>query len=153
MKNPWLSLAALVCLLSASCGQENKEPAHTEDHATWHANHDHGAEISTAKVQLNNGQKWQANPETTDGIKRMQALCEGFSGQDADVADLANDLQTAYQEIFDKCTLTGVAHDQLHNYLLPLGTHLKELAACTSGCAELVGHIKEYLGTYTSYFQ
>lgn len=149
----WISLAAAVCLLSASCGQEKKDQEHTDAHAAEHATHDHAAELSATKVQLNHGEKWQANVETTDGIKRMQSLCAGYSGQDPDAADLANDMQTAYQEIFDKCTMTGAAHDQLHNYLLPLGTHLKELAACTSGCKEHVEHIQAYLASYGQYFE
>lgn len=137
-------------MLSTACKQE-KQHEHADEHAT--ESHEHHEAISAQEVQLNNGQKWTANPETTDGIKRMQSLAEGFSGQDADASHLAEDMLVAYQEIFDKCTMKGEAHAQLHNYLIPLGAHLNEIKACTTGCGAHIEHVQAYLTTYFTYFQ
>lgn len=144
-------LAAMV--LTTSCKQD-KGHANDADHATEAIEHDHAhqTEISPQQILLNNGEKWQANAETTDGIKRLQSLAEGYSGQDVDASHLAEDMLVAYQEIFDKCTMKGEAHEQLHNYLLPLGEHLNELKACSTGCGDHVKHIQEYLHTYFNYF-
>lgn len=145
-----LILLALGLLTGTSCKQE-KHHEHADEPAT--GTHEHHEAISAQPVQLNNGEKWVANAETTKGIQRMQSLAEGYSGQDADAAHLAEDMLVAYQEIFDKCTMKGAAHDQLHNYLMPLGAHLNEIKACTSGCGEHILHVQAYLKTYTTYFQ
>lgn len=137
-------------LLHTSCGQE-KSHEHADADAV--ESHDHHAAIAPEEIQLNNGEKWVANKETTDGIKRLQSLAEGYSGQNVDAAHLAEDMLVAYQEIFDKCTMKGEAHEQLHHYLMPLGAHLEEIKACTTGCGEHVQHVQAYLNTYFTYFQ
>jgi hypothetical protein len=106
--------------------------------------HQHEA---TNAVQLDNGKKWVANPETTTGIKNMQEILSGAAGQDK---DLKAGLENEFQLIFKNCTMKGEAHNQLHNYLLPLKDKLKDLGA---GSPEKLIEIKEYLDTYFDYFQ
>lgn len=109
----------------------------------------------SAAVQLNNGEKWQANPETTQGIQAMQQLAGNFSADaaDADYASLKNNLNTEFQLIFQRCTMTGEAHNQLHNYLVPLKALLEKLdsgdPAQSKTTLEL---IRKYLGEYTHFF-
>jgi hypothetical protein len=107
-------------------------------------------------VQLNNGDRWQANPETTDGIKFMQAHMEAFSNSDSldDFAILSDSLKVEFQMIFQKCSMEGEAHEQLHNYLLPMLGKFKKLASEDSTISQSTFEdIKAYLKTYELYFK
>ena len=73
-----------------------------------------------SRVSLNEGQLWEANAETTQGIKNMQQLIADYSTENGNTEELITNLQAEFAMIFKKCTMTGEAHEQLHNYLIPL---------------------------------
>lgn len=103
--------------------------------------------VETNAVQLNNGQKWEANRETTEGIRMMIERVEFFKKEGSeDYSALQANLQSDFQMIFQKCTMKGEAHDQLHNYLLPLKKELDELSAVN------LDSVNTYLQTYSQYF-
>jgi len=76
----------------------------------------------TSAVQLNDGEKWEANLETTDGIKKMQDIMTAFTDKESPKAyvSLKENLETEFTTIFEKCTMKGESHNQLHNYLKPI---------------------------------
>ncbi|HJW30594.1 MAG TPA: hypothetical protein VJ508_15280, partial [Saprospiraceae bacterium] len=80
------------------------------------------SEHAASPVQLNNGSKWTANPETTSGINNMIQLVNAFPGSPspADYATLREKLIGELNLILQRCTMTGEAHTQLHNYIIPL---------------------------------
>lgn len=123
----------------ASCGETKKEASHEN----------HGAN----PVELNEGAKWKANPETITGINNMQQICIANAEYIADVPAVSKALMDEFNLIFQKCTMTGPAHEQLHNYLLPLKAHIEELGTCTTGCSEHLDHIKAYLGDFEKFFE
>jgi hypothetical protein len=139
MKFKIFTIILPILLLVASCGESKKEAEHD----------DHGAN----PVELNAGAKWKANPETVDGIKNMQAICTANATQITDAAAVSAALMDEFNMIFQKCTMTGPAHDQLHNYLLPLKAHVEELGACTSDCTKHLNHISAFLGDFDKYFE
>ena len=105
-------------------------------------------------VTLNQGQRWQANPETTQGIQTMLKAIDQASagGEPMDYTTLNIALQTAFQDIFKQCTMTGEAHNQLHNYLLPM----KDLFAAVKSSTDqkaAVEKLKAYLQDYGTYFE
>ena len=106
--------------------------------------HQHG-EKEAAHVQLNNGKKWQANPETTQGIRNMQSLLNRATDN---TEKLSAQLENEFSQIFKNCTMTGEAHDQLHNYLLPLKEQLENSNVDTQR-----SEIQAYLNTYYNYFE
>ncbi|MBL8011879.1 MAG: hypothetical protein JNJ64_14840 [Flavobacteriales bacterium] len=71
--------------------------------------------------------RWQANPETTEGIRGMQALVDGLPGNGLGGAQLRDSLNARMAMIFDRCTMDGEAHEALHAYLLPLMGMIKRL--------------------------
>jgi len=79
-------------------------------------------------VSLNDGQLWEANPETTQGIKNMQQLMADFSIDSGNSEELIVHLKDEFALIFKKCTMTGEAHEQLHNYLIPLKFKIESLS-------------------------
>lgn len=102
-------------------------------------------------VSLNEGQLWEANAETTQGIKNMQQLMENYSTLNSNPEELINEMKTEFAMIFKKCTMTGEAHEQLHNYLIPLKTKIESLSEGIND--ENTDELKEYLKDYFSYFQ
>lgn len=142
----------LIALLGTACGSDHATEAH--DHAHDHATQDAGAhEDHTATgtlVELDNGQTWEANIETTEGIANMEALVDGYDPGSDDGLLLKEGLEAEFQDIFAKCTMTGESHNQLHNYLAPIHKMLKELSPTPSE-AELDA-LSDHLATYPDYF-
>lgn len=107
-------------------------------------------------VALDNGNKWKANIETTDGIKKMQQILNSFSDKDSVEAykTLNEKLEVEFTNIFTLCTMKGESHNQLHNYLKPMlplfdGLNSSELKVCKQNYASL----KEHLNEYSNYFE
>lgn len=106
-------------------------------------------------IQLNNGQLWQANAETTEGILRMTALIEKSDPQTPeDYRDLGKKLNKENNLIIKRCTMKGASHDNLHIYLQPLiGKigELQEIETSEKG-QQLLTEIRDHLESYHSYF-
>lgn len=108
-------------------------------------------------VLLDNGNRWQANPETTTGIADMQAIVAKYEDKMADAASrksLRGELETTFQAIFKACTMTGPAHDQLHNYLLPMKDLMKKVESENADeSAQALSQLKQHLAEYQTFFQ
>jgi len=112
--------------------------------------------IKIEGVQLNNNARWKANQETTEGIKKMLKTVSDFSS-DASIEDyktLKLNLEKDFSEIFQKCTMKGEAHNQLHNYLKPM---LPMFDAFESDDASIrssnLKKMKRHLSGYLNYFE
>lgn len=148
-----LILAIFVTILVVSCEndknkkQEIAAPAQTEEET-----HE-----SESVLKLNNGDLWMANAETTEGIEKMTQLIANFTDREnmkTYYPELKIKLETEFGIIISKCTMTGEAHDQLHNYLLPMKPLFKDLVAedlatRKAGLEKLNKHLSEY----SSYFK
>ncbi|MDG2193478.1 MAG: hypothetical protein P8K77_01225 [Polaribacter sp.] len=82
-------------------------------------------DISSIKIEgvsLDSTKLWIANTETTEGVKKMQSIMSNFSEEEDVVAytSLKKELEVEFTNIFQKCTMKGEAHNQLHNYLKPM---------------------------------
>lgn len=140
-------LAVLATVLVVSCNndknkkQEIAKPVQIEEET-----HE-----SEGVLELNNGDLWMANAETTDGIQKMTQLVAKFTDTENMEAypKLKANLEAEFGTIISKCTMTGEAHDQLHNYLLPMKPLFKDLAAediatRKSALEKLTKHLSEY---------
>ncbi len=111
----------------------------------------------TVAVQADNGKPWQANSETTTGIAKMQTIIVDFEGgtmNEEDRKKLRKGLEDEFQNIFKQCTMTGEAHNQLHNYLLPMKGKFEKIDENDPKEAELaINELKHYLSTYKNYFE
>lgn len=110
----------------------------------------------TTVLQLNNGEKWKANTETIEGVKAMQVSVNNLPANPTlgDYRQLKSDLESNFNTIFEKCTMTGAAHEQLHNFLLPL-THMTEFLGSKDieNCKTTVKEIKVHLAVFDTYFE
>ncbi|NEW80729.1 MAG: hypothetical protein GZ086_15230 [Gelidibacter sp.] len=140
-----LVVIALATLLFISCNENKKQqtvkPVQTEEEARE----------SEGVLELNNGNLWMANAETSEGIQNMRQLVNNFTDTENMEAysELKGKLEAEFGSIISKCTMTGEAHDQLHNYLLPMKPLFKDLVAedlaiRKSGLEKLTKHLSEY---------
>ncbi len=102
-------------------------------------------------LRLNDGEFWIANPETTQGVLKMRATMNDFSGGKTakDYATLTTTLEEQFSDIFAKCTMKGDAHNQLHNFLkpmLPLFNDMKsdDIETCKKSFTTLKNHLSQY---------
>lgn len=100
-------------------------------------------------VELDNGKKWTANAETTEGINNMIAIIEN----NADAPELKKQLKDEFNLIFKNCTMKGEAHNQLHNFLLPMKQMIDKIDEEQSNIRQInIKSLSEYLATYKNYF-
>lgn len=144
-KTSLLVIITVSTLLFISCKENKKqqivEPVQIEEEA-----HE-----SEGVLELNNGNLWMANAETTEGIQNMKKLISNYTDTENMEAypELKTKLEAEFGTIISKCTMTGEAHDQLHNYLLPMKPLFKDLAddnlaTRKSGLEKLTKHLSEY---------
>lgn len=97
-------------------------------------------------------EKWKANRETTDGVHAMQALVKRAQAHELTPADAATQLRAEWSGIFQRCTMTGAAHEALHGFLLPIDAQLKALATA-EGSDEVLRELAEHLAAYDGAFE
>lgn len=159
MKNFILSITVFF-LLMTGCNNTVTTESHEE-----HTGHDQKNTATAAAdslaenhegrnvaVQLDNGKKWVANPETKEGINRMQSIVRTGITANAEPASLIEPLKKEFQTIFEKCTMKGEAHEQLHNYLVPVKDYLKHLEH-KSMASRVLSDLEKYLMTFGNYFE
>ncbi len=108
-------------------------------------------------LQLNNGEKWPANPETTDGIRQMQKILADYmqtGGENSSRQQLVDTLNAVKKQIFAQCTMKGEAHNNLHAYLVPLINKINDLKTVktTEEEKQAIARLNEHLALYDNYF-
>jgi hypothetical protein len=137
-----------IILAAYSCGNQPKDNGdyvqtekteNTDEHQTKNG------------LALDDGKLWIANPETTTGVENMINMMNSFSERDNVVAygQLTEKLESEFAMIFQKCTMIGEAHNQLHNFLIPIKDLFETLPSadlnqCQDSFDKLNSHLKEY---------
>ena len=147
---------ALLAFVACNSQNEEKEVNHENHQKTEmkdeQKNNKEAHEETAGKVQLDNGKKWKANAETITGINNMSSLVQNGIDGKMDAAILVDSLQIEFKTIFDKCTMTGESHNQLHNFLIPIKGQLEKLKAGNADAVTLK-EMQEYLLTFKNYFE
>ena len=149
-----LAVILPITLMTASCGTGTTTEPVT---ASTDAQHEHSDPINEVtsedlpKVKLDDqGQRWVANPETTAGIDTMVSILDAYDPANGDADALKIALEKEFSLIFERCTMTGEAHNQLHNFLIPIH---HALDAFDGNAAKDREALKAHLATYASFFQ
>ncbi|MCF6280146.1 MAG: hypothetical protein L3J14_07345 [Flavobacteriaceae bacterium] len=136
-------LLASVITLFMSCDSNKKKTIDTSS-------------IEIEGISLDNSKLWQANKETTEGVKKMQQIMQSFSDKEnaTAYASLKDELEEEFTTIFQKCTMKGEAHNQLHNFLKPMlpifeGLESSDLKICKTNFKIMENH----LAGYANYFE
>ena len=70
-----------------------------------------------------------------------------------DFRALHKTLNVRFQTILKQCTMRGEAHNQLHNYLMPLKEKIDLLASADlDTCKKMLPELKEYIMKYSHFF-
>jgi hypothetical protein len=153
-----ITFVLLTTFLIFGCEQDKKESTKENE-----VNQSKGIQTTTKttenlwleEIVLNGDSKWNANKETTEGVEKMILLIKKDNSQTMeDYKNLANQLNEQKNYIVKECTMTGASHDNLHVFLLPLITKIKELENTNSveeGAVKKVA-ILEHLEEYHNYF-
>lgn len=134
-----ISLFAIT-LFSSSCNTHSQEskPVSISD-------------LNYMEISLENDEPWIANIETTQGVAKMLNLVQGFS---RDYSVLQSNLEYEFQILFLKCSMTGEAHNQLHNYLIPMVVIFEDIAKDDVEVSALaVEKLKLHLQGYSLFFE
>ena len=153
MKTTGLLATALVgfTLLALGCG--TNAPAHGDhtDEGSAAAQATDAPESGVPAVRLDSlGNRWIANPETTTGIANMSAILQAFDPASGNADTLKAALEEEFGLIFERCTMEGEAHNQLHNFLIPIHHALREFDGNAAHDREAMA---THLVSYTTYFQ
>ncbi|OYX28157.1 MAG: hypothetical protein B7Z06_02310 [Flavobacteriales bacterium 32-35-8] len=110
----------------------------------------------TSEIQLNDGNKWQANAETNEGVLKMKkSIKEQTTNSLQDYYQLAEQLNIDKNYVVKNCTMKGASHDNLHVWLLPLMEKIEVLSEAKSieDAAKLKQSITENINAYSNYFE
>src|SRR5690554_2431511 len=155
MKKAFLTVAFFSALL-LSCN-DNKSKTH-------HEHHDHNTVTESGTLDnewvndmaLNEGERWDANPETNEGVAEMIRMLEENDPQSvAEYHELAYQLNETKNYVVKECTMVGESHDYLHVFLHPLIEKIDALGkvATVDEGAEIREHTINNLYLYHDYFQ
>ena len=116
-----------------------------------------GSDDHSGAVQTDNGKLWTANPETTDGIANMQVILVKYENETLESGTqdkLKTELENEFQNIFKQCTMKGEAHNQLHNFLVPMKAMFDGIGSeVPEETTAAVNELSQHLATYKNYFE
>jgi len=144
-KTTQLFLAITILFFTISCKNSNEKKSIQDQH-----------QDTVAKVKLNNGNLWEANAETTDGIHTMLQLMNNFSEDETpkSYVTLKQSLVKEFKTIIQKCTMTDEAHDQLHVFIIPMRELFNGLTDPDLNIRkEKFNKLNAHLKTYKNYFK
>lgn len=159
MKNhfKFIAIFGLTFLMASCTGEEQNQDNTTSDVETTQADTRTTRGMNALNVKLNDGHPWEANPETVLGIEKMTVLIDDFEKEKYDPAsykNLSHALMEQFDYIFQECTMKGEAHDQLHNYLLPMKVYFEELNSDDPKVAEnSLEKFDHHLKVFPKYFK
>ncbi len=153
-----IALSILGAIVLFSCSQHKENNTETRSTKATSAKRNTAQEniISIQKTTPDKTVIWPANPETTQGIKKMRNLLTSFSDKENSRAykRLKGKLELEFMTILTSCTMQGEAHNQLHDYLIPIKDSFKGLASDNlEVCKKSFTTIKKQLDAYGNYFE
>ena len=166
MKKTILTTAFISALL-IGCTETKHKSEKTETVETIEGIHGHEMEEMSVEthtinnawmndIKLDNGSKWDANVETTEGVAKMLNLVKSQVPKTVeDYHALAGRLNEEKNMVVKKCTMKGPSHDNLHVFLHPLIEKIEALGKVSTIAegAKISASIKENLEGYYDYFQ
>lgn len=158
---------AIVSALLIGCNETKHKTENTDIIETTEGVHEHEMEEMAAEthsmnnawineIKLDNGSKWEANLETTEGVDKMLNLVKSSNPKTVeDYQVLASKLNEDKNFVVKKCTMEGPSHDNLHVFLHPLIEKIEALGKVSTieEGAEVTSSVKENLEGYYNYFQ
>ncbi|MFD2552237.1 hypothetical protein ACFSQP_10455 [Bizionia sediminis] len=149
-----------VSLLFTGCKDLPKESTTVKNNKVEHTEHQRENDLVgnhwMQEIKLNNGVKWTANPETNEGVVRMQSVLTTSNLKDLnDYHTIAGALNKEKNYVIKECTMKGPSHDNLHVWLLPLIEKIDALkeANTLAEAQHIYKSIEQNVNAYDDYFE
>jgi ABC-type Zn2+ transport system substrate-binding protein/surface adhesin len=146
----------LITIVVASCkNNDKKEEFNTLQEAAQEQVDELLSTEWMKEIQLNNGDKWAANIETTEGVEEIQELLKTETTSSLkEYHQLASKLNDVKTKVVQECTMKGASHDNLHIWLYPL---IKKIGALSETdnlgeASKIKQSIEENITAYGTYF-
>jgi hypothetical protein len=113
-------------------------------------------ESHPAQLGLNNGAKWEVNPEMMVYVAASEALVQNFDpSADEAYQTLASNLSENKDKLISSCTMKGASHDALHLWLEPYMGLLSELKKAETEETQkaAVDNIRDSFEAFHTFFQ
>ena len=147
----------LVAIAITSCKNNEKE---AKPNTTTEVAQEQETDILSTNwmqdIKLNNGSKWKANIETTEGVENMQEVLKTQTTiAIEEYHQLASLLNENKNYVIKKCSMKGASHDNLHVWLLPLIAKIDALSEVKTveNAAKIKKSIEDNINEYATYFQ
>lgn len=155
MKMKTMALIVVSMFLMSCAGPASKTNEVKQESMVSEAEaHTHDAE--TEGLVLNNGEKWKVDEHMMVFIQDMENDVQTIAlSQEKDYNLLAGELQENVKLLTSNCTMSGMAHDELHKWLVPFITEVNELSEAGTDVAagEVFLHIQQSFIVFNQYFQ
>ncbi len=144
-------LIPAISLLLFSCGNTSNEKSKEQSETVSNKESLHNHEIQT--INLNKGEKWLVEPTMLSLIRKMEREVLDFDQQS--FTQLGHQLSSDVEELTSNCTMTGLAHDELHKWLLPYIDLVDSLTQTNDQkeARALYQQIKQSFHTFNQYFK
>lgn len=141
----WFLVASLVW-----AGCQNAPSGTTQ---SQEATHEHASESEA--INLNDGAKWKVDEGMMSYIRIMEKEIHATTiSEKKDFAALAKVLETQTNLLTENCTMTGIAHDELHKWLVPYIDLVSQLSKAKTNdeSSELLKRLNESFDTFNRFF-
>ena len=104
----------------------------------------------------NDGKPWEVQFSTDSILGKMRTKAAEFESRNSlvEYVELKEELNQDFTEIFDMCSMTGEAHNQLHNYLIPLRNRIRKINdTLNDSNPQHLSEIRRYLSEFDKYFE
>lgn len=173
MKKLVLILSSSLFIIASACkNNTSKETVSESDEIQMeeiHAHDEHAEHNTSADEELavldnswtkeivkDSGKRWNANPETNEGVENMlQLIKETKTETLEEYHQLAAELNEQKNYVVKECTMEGPSHDNLHVFLHPLIDKINALLVVEDlqEAQTLKENTKQNLEKYYDYFK
>lgn len=150
----------LIALFVQSCSSGDKQPSQDDQplmtEEQEHRAEKHRIENPNETIELNNGEKWKADPEMVAHVEVIQIILEDFAPEGlGDYYPLAEVIDAELAALIKSCTMKGQGHDELHKWLLPVMQKVEALGKTEDPkmAEALVVELEEAMQEFHEYFE
>lgn len=119
----------------------------------------HQHEISSEKLELNNGAKWKVDRTTNANVNNLKQILKGFNngtGRSLKAYKKAGeDMQNGLAKMIKECRMQGPNHLALHKWLEPLMAQVANLKQAPTNvvAVQSTNFIRLQLSRYNQFFE
>lgn len=145
-----LILISVVSFSMSSCSNVETDNNVHESHSSSPANSD-----SSKGLHLDKGEKWQVPNDMMSIVKIQQQMVIDYQAEgDTTFLKLGNGLDSLCTSLIQSCTMTGEAHNVLHEWLIPYWTTIDSVNASGNSqeAAKFIDQLADHFNVFDTYF-